>query len=248
VREANDAKTEFMSIASHELKIPMTSIKGYTKLMQMGAGGELSEQQNEFLTIITNSVDRMSGLVEDLLDVSRIEAGRVRLEISDVQMDDVINEVIEAVKTQIDRKEQKLLLEMADDLPELRADYKRMVQIVTNLISNANKYTPEGGDITVVAQPYSNGEMEGVAVTVKDTGYGISEEDQEQLFTKFFRAADQNIRDEPGTGLGLSITKNMIESHGGELTFESELGKGTKFTFTMPRICKVPSGVEVIER
>lgn len=248
VREANDAKTEFMNIASHELKIPMTSIKGYTKLMQMGAGGELSEQQDEFLTIITNSVDRMSGLVEDLLDVSRIEAGRVRLEISDVQMDDVINEVVAAVKTQIDRKKQNLSMDMADDLPELRADYKRMVQIVTNLISNANKYTPEAGDITIIAQPYSNGEMEGIAVTVKDTGYGISAEDQEQLFTKFFRAADQNIRDEPGTGLGLSITKNMIESHGGELTVESELGKGTEFTFTMPRICKVPSGVEVIER
>jgi signal transduction histidine kinase len=216
--------------------------------MQMGAGGELSEQQNEFLTIITNSVDRMSGLVEDLLDVSRIEAGRIRLEISDVQMDEVIDEVVSALKTQIDRKEQQLTVDIVDGLPELRADHKRMVQIVTNLVSNAFKYTPEGGDITIIAQPYSNGEIEGVAVTVKDTGYGISEEDQQQLFTKFFRAADQNIRDEPGTGLGLSITKNMIESHGGELTFESQLGQGTEFTFTLPRVCKVPSGVEVIER
>ncbi len=248
VRVANEAKTEFMNIASHELKIPMTSIKGYTKLMQMGAGGELSEQQTEFLNIITNSVDRMAGLVEDLLDVSRIEAGRIRLEVTDVFMDEVIDEVINAVKTQIDRKKQTLAVEMADDLPLLRADHKRMVQIVTNLVSNAYKYTPEGGDITIIAKSYTNGDIEGVAVTIKDTGYGMSEEDQEQLFTKFFRSADQKIRDEPGTGLGLSITKNMIESHGGELTFESELGKGTAFTFTLPRVCEVPPGVEVIER
>jgi signal transduction histidine kinase len=248
VREANDAKTEFMNIASHELKIPMTSIKGYTKLMQMGAGGALSNQQNEFLNIITNSVDRMAGLVEDLLDVSRIEAGRIRLEISDVRMDEVIHDVVEAIKTQLDRKEHNLTLEVAPDLPQLRADYKRMIQIVTNLVSNANKYTPAGGSITIIAQSTNNGQMEGVAVTVKDTGYGMSEEDQAQLFTKFFRSPDQNIRDEPGTGLGLSITKNLIESHGGELTFASELGKGSEFTFTLPRICKVPPGVEVIER
>jgi signal transduction histidine kinase len=248
VREANEAKTEFMNIASHELKIPMTSIKGYTKLMQMGAGGTLSDQQNEFLQVIINSVDRMARLVNDLLDVSRIEAGRIRLEITDVQMQDVITEVIESVQTQIDKKCQKLTVDMAENLPELRADYNRMVQIVTNLVSNAYKYTPEGGQISVIAKAYNNKDLEGIMVTVKDTGYGISEEDQAQLFTTFFRAADQNIRDEPGTGLGLSITKNMIESHGGELTFESELGKGSSFTFTLPRVCKVPPGVEVVER
>jgi signal transduction histidine kinase len=186
--------------------------------------------------------------VNDLLDVSRIEAGRIRLEISDVQMRDVINEVIKAVRTQIDRKKQNLTLDMPDDLPELRADYTRMVQITTNLISNAYKYTPEGGDISVVAKFFNHGEVDSISVTIKDTGYGMSEEDQEQLFTNFFRSADQNIRDEPGTGLGLSITKNIIESHGGELIFESELGKGSSFTFTLPLVCKVPPGVEVVER
>jgi signal transduction histidine kinase len=249
VREANEAKTEFMNIASHELKIPMTSIKGYTKLMQMGAGGSLSDQQKEFLQVIISSVDRMAGLVNDLLDVSRIEAGRIRLEITDVQIQDVIKEVIETVQTQIDKKCQKLTVDVAEDLPELRADYNRMIQIVTNLVSNAYKYTPEGGEIGVIAQSYNNEEIEeGIMVTITDTGYGISEEDQAQLFTTFFRSADQNIRDEPGTGLGLSITKNMIESHGGELTFESELGRGSSFTFTLPRICKVPPGVEIVER
>jgi len=247
VREANEAKSEFMSTASHELKIPMTSIKGYAKLLQMGAGGSLTQQQTEFLGVITNNVDRMSQLVNDLLDVSRIEAGRIRLEIRDVQMKDVIHEVLESVHTQIEHKQLGLTTKLADDLPELRADYNRMVQIVTNLVSNAYKYTPQGGEITVSAHPY-NGDIQGIAVSVTDTGYGISEEDQAYLFTTFFRSGDENIRNEPGTGLGLAITKRMIESHGGELSVESQLGQGSTFTFTVPLICKIPLGVEVTER
>jgi signal transduction histidine kinase len=249
VKQANQAKSEFMSTASHELKIPMTSIKGYAKLLQMGAAGSLTEKQNEFLTVIANNVDRMDRLVGDLLDVSRIEAGRIRLEIENVQMSNVINDVVRSIQTQIEKKKLQLNLSIAADLPEIRADYNRMVQIVTNLLSNAYKYTPEGGSITVTAIPYNNnGSIEGIAVTVKDTGYGIAEEDQAKLFTTFFRSGDQNIRNEPGTGLGLSITKRMVETHGGELTFESQFGKGTSFTFTAPLISKIPPGVEVVER
>ena len=129
----------------------------------------------------------------------------------------------------------------------LAADYNRMIQIVTNLVSNAYKYTPEGGSITVIAKSH-NGTINGILVTVKDSGYGISEEDQAHLFTNFFRSSDQNIRDEPGTGLGLSITKKMIETHGGELIFESVYGQGSSFTFTLPLVCKIPPGVEVVER
>ncbi len=247
VKQANQAKTEFMNTASHELKIPMTSIKGYAKLLQMGAGGSLTDQQRNFLGVISNNIDRMAQLVNDLLDVSRIEAGRIRLEIQDVQMRDVINEVLESVRTQIENKRLNLMVDIDDDLPELRADYNRIVQIVTNLVSNAYKYTPEGGDIAVIAKPY-NGDIQGISVTIKDTGYGISEEDQSKLFTTFFRSSDQNVRNEPGTGLGLSITKKMIESHGGELMLESELGKGSAFTFTLPLVSKIPPGVEVVER
>jgi len=247
VREANEAKSEFMNTASHELKIPMTSIKGYAKLLQMGAVGQLSDQQQEFLNVISNNVDRMDRLVSDLLDVSRIEAGRIRLELQDVQISDVIHDVIETVQNQIEKKKLQLEVQIEDNLPEIRADYGRMVQIVTNLVSNAYKYTPEEGHIMVKACPH-NGSIEGIAVTVVDTGYGISEEDQASLFTNFFRSSDQNIRNEPGTGLGLSITKKIVESHGGELTFESQLGKGTSFTFTIPLVSKIPNGVEVIER
>jgi signal transduction histidine kinase len=248
VRAANKAKTEFMSIAAHELKIPMTSIKGYGKLMEMGAAGALSEKQGEFLNVIGNNVDRMARLVQDLLDVSRIEEGRIRLEIQDVKIQEIVEEVLETVKTQIENKHLKLTVEVEPELPELRADYGRVMQIMTNLISNAYKYTPEGGQVWVIAEPYHNGDLQGISVMIKDTGYGISEQDQGQLFTNFFRASDENIRNEPGTGLGLAITKKMIESHGGELTFQSELGKGSTFTFTLPFVSKIPPGVEVVER
>jgi GAF domain-containing protein len=250
VKQVNQAKTEFMNTASHELKIPMTSIKGYAKLLQMGAAGSLTDQQKDFLNIIANNVDRMDRLVNDLLDVSRIEAGRIRLQIEAVQIREVIDDVVESVKNQVEKKNLHLTLNVAENLPEIRADYGRMVQIVTNLMSNAYKYTPSGGDITVIAKTYCNGkgEVDGIEVSVQDTGYGISEEDKTKLFTNFFRSSDQNIRDEPGTGLGLSITKKIIESHGGALTFESEHGKGSVFTFTAPLVSKIPPGVEVIER
>ncbi len=248
VRQANNAKSEFMSIASHELKIPMTSIKGYAKLIQMGAAGGLSDKQMEFLNVISNNVDRMDRLVRDLLDVSRIEAGSIRLEIENVQICKVIEEVIETVRTQIENKRLTLEVDVDRNLPEIRGDYGRIMQILTNLISNAYKYTPEGGQIRVMAKPHQNGDVRGIEVAVQDTGFGISEEDQAQLFANFFRSGDQNIRNEPGTGLGLAITKKMIESHGGELTFESELGRGSTFTFTLPLVNKIPPGVEVVEK
>jgi signal transduction histidine kinase len=248
VKEANEAKSEFMSTASHELKIPMTSIKGYAKLLSMGAVGSLSDQQHEFLGVISNNVDRMDRLVSDLLDVSRIDAGRIRLEIENVQIKDVIAEVIESVQTQIEKKNLHLHLDIDQNLPQIRADYNRVVQIMTNLVSNAYKYTPEGGDITVMAKPYNgSGHANGIAISVRDTGYGMSEEDLANLFTNFYRSSDQNIREQPGTGLGLAITKKMIESHGGALSVESEYGAGSCFTFTVPLVSKIPAGVEVTE-
>ena len=246
VNEANQAKSEFMSTASHELKIPMTSIKGYAKLLQMGAAGPLSDKQADFLEIISTNVDRMNLLVSNLLDVSRIESGRIRLEVTHVQMEQVIGDVLSSVQNQVEKKNLTLQLEIAPDLPEIQADKNRMIQIMTNLISNACKYTPAAGQITVSAVPYQ-GEIEGIEVIVADTGYGISELDQAQLFTNFFRSNDENIRTEPGTGLGLSITKRLIESHGGRLNVQSELGQGSSFVFTLPLKCQIPPGVEVVE-
>jgi signal transduction histidine kinase len=234
VKAANQAKTEFMSVASHELKIPMTSIKGYARMMEMVGGSTMSDQQKEFLRIISSNVDRMSRLVSDLLDVSRIESGRIKLEVGQVYIREVVDEVLQSLHTQIEEKNLSVQIDIPKTLPPIWADYGRLVQVLTNLISNAYKYTLPDGNIYVIADTVNGTGQKELSVRVKDTGLGISEEDQKQLFKKFFRASDQNVRDVPGTGLGLSITKSMIEMHGGQMWFESQVGEGSTFGFNIP--------------
>ena len=239
VRRANDAKTEFVSFVSHELKQPMTSIKGYTDLLTTGAAGELSDAQRNFLGTIRSNVNRMNTLVSDLLDVSRIESGRIRLKFADVSVEQVIEDVLRTIRGQLEVKGQTLEVEVSPDLPPVWGDQDRLVQILTNMVSNAHKYTPEGGLVTVRAQMWSNeqvaGEQDGfVLCSVTDTGVGISPEDQERLFTKYFRADNPAVRSVAGTGLGLVITKSLVELQGGEIWVESEMGKGSTFAFTIP--------------
>jgi signal transduction histidine kinase len=232
---ANQAKTEFMSVASHELKIPMTSIKGYAKLLTLGTGGDLNDDQRKFLDIISANVDRMDRLVADLLDVSRIEAGRLRLEMGPVDLCEVIETVIQSVKAQIEAKQLSLKVEIPASLPPIWGDRGRLIQILTNLVSNAYKYTPNDGEIHITVDGQADSSSpDRLTVSVRDTGLGISPEDQQKLFTKFFRADDPRVRDVPGTGLGLSITKSLVEMHKGEMWFESTPGQGTIFTFTLP--------------
>ena len=227
---ANKSKTEFVSVVSHELKLPMTSIKGYSDLMLAGATGALNENQTSFLTTIRNNVNRMATLVSDLADISRIESGNLRLEPRSVPVWDVIDEVVTLTKTQVTQKNQVVTVDIPTELPKAWCDRNRLAQILTNLVSNANKYTPEGGAIMVQAIR-KNGMIQ---VKVQDNGHGMTPEDQAKLFSKFFRSADDKIREASGTGLGLSITKNLIELQGGKVWFESEFRKGTSFYFTVP--------------
>jgi len=234
VKRANDAKSEFVLTVSHELKQPMTSIKGYTDLMVKGAAGPLTDVQQQFLHTVRSNVERMSTLVGDLLEISRIEAGRLKLDIKPVSMEDVIEETLRTTQGQIEAKQQQLDVSVPQDLPMVMGDRARLIQIMTNLVSNAYKYTPAGGRIAVSAQPKSDSVPGFVLCAVRDTGVGISEEDQAKLFTKFFRSGDPAVREVPGTGLGLSITKGLIEMHGGEIWVESRVGKGSTFAFTVP--------------
>jgi signal transduction histidine kinase len=240
VRRANEAKTEFVSFVSHELKQPMTSMKGYADILMKGIAGKLNETQRGLLETILSNVDRMNSLVSELLDISRIESGRIRLEFGDVSVQKMIGDVLRTIQGQIEEKQQALEVEVASDLPLVRGDRSRLMQVLTNLVSNAHKYTPEGGDITVRAQLWSNGHDddgngEFVLCSVADTGIGMSPEDRERLFkTKYFRADNPAVRSVPGTGLGLVITKSLVELHGGEIWVESELGEGSTFFFTVP--------------
>ncbi|MCX7683595.1 MAG: GAF domain-containing protein [Anaerolineae bacterium] len=234
VRQANEAKTEFVSFVSHELKQPMTSMRGYTDLLLKGAAGELSEIQRSFLETIRSNVERMNALVTSLLDISRIESGRLRINLEDLAIGQVIEDVLRQMRGQIEAKRQTLAVEIAPGLPYVRADRERLGQVLTNLISNAHKYTPEGGHITVRAQQWEAQGGRFVMCAVSDTGIGMSPEDQARLFTKYFRSDDPAVRKESGTGLGLVITKSLVELQGGEIWVESEVGKGSTFTFTVP--------------
>lgn len=239
VQAANEAKTEFISFVSHELKAPMTSIKGYTDLLLSQNFGDLNEAQHRFLRTVGANVERMTRLVSDLQDVSRIEAGQLHLQSQPVSFENLIDEVLQSTQAQIAEKEQTLDLEISPDLPEVWGDPTRLAQILTNLVSNAYKYTPENGRITIRAEKTTemNGHVEPkemVHVSVADTGLGIREEDQQGIFTKFFRGNDEQALRAPGTGLGLNITKNLVEMHNGRIWFESKHRQGTTFHVVIP--------------
>jgi len=230
VKAANEAKSKFVSVVSHELKLPMTSIRGYTDLVRQGMAGPVTDQQKKFLEIVRSNVDRMAVLVSDLSDISRIETGRLNLEIGEVDLNLTVPEAVSSLSALIDAKQQKLALELLPRLPIVRADRNRVIQIVINLVSNANKYTPEGGRLTVRAA--AEGPV--VRVSITDTGLGITPEDQARLFSQFFRSENPTVREQLGWGLGLHITKRLVEVLGGEISVHSEVGRGSTFAFTLP--------------
>ncbi len=239
VQRANLAKSEFVSFVAHELKNPMTSIKGYTELIAAGAVGQINEMQTNFLNTIRSNVERMSTLVSDLNDNSKIEAGRLRLDYKAVEVNDLVDEVVRSTKRQVEDKKQSINVDMPLNLPKVWGDRTRLGQVMTNLVSNANKYTPEGGTLLMGAELSENRwDLEGakrvIHLWVKDNGIGISPEDQQKIFQKFFRSEDQKAREAPGTGLGLNITKSLVEMQGGRIWFDSEFRKGTTFHFTVP--------------
>ena len=248
IKQANEAKSEFVSIVSHELKTPMTSIKGYADLLVKGAAGEISEMQQKFLGVIRSNVDRMNTLVSDLLDISRIESGRLKLHIQSMPIKTVVDEVVQTMQERITAKELALTVEVSEDLPLVRADEGRLIQVLTNLISNAYRYTLPGGMISVKATVWSNGPPPDKArsvppgeqhsrylcLSVSDTGIGITPTDQKRIFDKFFRGDDPVVRETAGTGLGLSIAKSIVELHDGQMWFQSEPGQGSTFSFTVP--------------
>ncbi len=239
VQRANLAKSEFVSFVAHELKNPMTSIKGYTELLAAGSVGQINEMQANFLSTIRSNVERMSALVSDLNDNAKIEAGRLRLDYKPVDVPDIVDDVVRSTKRQLEDKKQNVELQLAATLPQVWADRLRVGQVLTNLVSNAHKYTPEGGKVLLGAESTNNqwdpgGAKRVVHLWVKDNGIGISIEDQAKIFQKFFRSDDSKAREAPGTGLGLNITKSLVEMQGGRIWFESEYRKGTTFHFTVP--------------
>ncbi len=230
--EVDRMKSEFISLVSHELRTPLTSIKGYVDLLMDGEVGEVPEEQLEFLGIVKSNADRLVTLINDLLDISRIESGRVELKLASVDVVRIIRGVVTLLKPQIESKGQELSLDLPAIPVVASGDSDRVTQIVTNLLSNAYKYTPAGGTIGISVRT----EGEWVRVEVQDSGIGLSEEEQAQLFTKFFRAKNRTTQEVGGTGLGLPIVKSLVEMHGGKITVFSAPGQGSTFAFTLPAV------------
>ena len=230
IQAISQAKSEFISVVTHELRLPMTAIKGYNDLILGGMTGPLTDQQKQFLQVVRRNIDRMQDLISDLSDINRIESGRMKFENETFTVLDTIHEVRDSLQEAITGKNQLLTIDYSSNTGEVYADPKRIGQVLTNLMSNAHKYTPAGGEIAVKTQ-----EVDGfVQIAIVDNGIGISDENQAKLFTQFFRAEDQAVREQNGWGLGLSIVKNIVEAQGGEIGFVSELNQGSTFTFTVP--------------
>lgn len=234
VQEANQAKSDFISLVSHELKTPIAVIRNYAELITSGRSGDVSPKQYRFIETIRTNVLRMKALVSDLDDISRIESGRLRLDLAHVALENVLDEVVSIVEQQATQKQQKIFIHLDPQLPLLWADRFRLSQILTNLMSNASKYSPEQHDIFIRAAVVRHDGEAFVQIEVEDNGIGIRDTDKQSIFKQFFRSADKKVRAALGTGLGLNIVRRLVELHNGQIWFESAYRKGTTFFFTVP--------------
>lgn len=222
-------KTEFVSVAAHQLRTPLSAIKWTIRMILDGDVGEINEEQRELLEQTYISNERMIRLINDLLDVSRIEEGRLLYDQKDARIEDVIDSVIEASQEMLRNK--NMVLEVnKKETPKVRIDKEKIGVVIQNLLENAIKYTEQGGKIKITL----DNDEKNVIFKIEDSGVGIPKSQQDRIFTKFFRAENVTRMETNGTGLGLYTTKNIVQAHKGQIWFESEENKGTTFYFTIP--------------
>jgi signal transduction histidine kinase len=228
LRELDRLKDEFVSLVSHELRTPLTSIRGYVELL-LEEEGQLDDDQRRFLEIVNRNSERLLALVADLLFLAQIDAGKPAIELGKVDLNRIAAECVEASSPVADSKGIDLSLK-ARRLPEIEGDPARLAQVLDNLVSNALKFTPSGGSVEVRL----HAEEAAAVLEVEDTGVGVPEEEQEQLFERFFRSSNAMESAIPGTGLGLTITKAIVERHGGTIEVESASNAGTTVRVRLP--------------
>jgi signal transduction histidine kinase len=227
---ANQHKSEFLANMSHELRTPLNAIIGFSEVLIERMFGELNDKQDDYLKDIHSSGKHLLSLINDILDLSKIEAGRMELDVEAFDVPSAIGNALTLVRERAQRHGIALGQEVAAEVGEIRADERKFKQILLNLLTNAVKFTPDGGRVDVRARL-----VEGVLeVAVADTGIGIAPEDQAAVFEEFRQVGRHYTNKQEGTGLGLALTKRFVELHGGTLTLDSEPGRGSTFTFTLP--------------
>ncbi len=230
-------KAEFISRVSHEFRTPLTSIKGYNDLIMMGALGALNDSQQRAMTTIRDNIDRLTMLVEDVLDISKVDTGRSALQVEVLNIQELVERVIKAIgaKAHQERKNLAVTTNFDPQIEMMEADREKLTRILTNVIDNAFNYTLPGGHIDIGTRFETEGNQ--VVFTITDTGVGIPEHFHDDIWKRFQRYEEHALSlDVAGTGLGLSIVKELVEMHGGRITFDSEVGKGSSFYITLPVI------------
>jgi signal transduction histidine kinase len=231
IEAANKHKSEFLANMSHELRTPLNAVIGFSEVLEERMFGELNDKQAEYVHDIRTSGQHLLSLINDILDLSKVEAGRMELELSSFDVCEALGAALMLVRERATRHGIELTLKTAQGLGEVVADERKVRQITLNLLSNAVKFTPDGGRVDVRAQSVDGG----IEIAVADTGIGIAPEDQAAVFEEFRQVGSDSGRKSEGTGLGLALARRFVELHGGTIQVESAPGRGTTFTFSLPR-------------
>jgi PAS domain S-box-containing protein len=231
-KELDRLKANFLTSISHELRTPLVAIEKSISMMLSGMAGRMSNTQEEFLRIAERNLKRLTNLINDLLDLSKLEAGKVKLRPQLASIEKIIEDSVQTLGAWAKTKAINIKIGIQSDLPEIYMDPDKVIQVLNNLIGNAIKFTPDNGDIVIEAR--SDKEKKVIEVSVADSGIGIPEDDLSKVFDKFYQTGERTPTDISGTGVGLSIAKEVVELHGGEIWAENRDGGGAKFVFTLP--------------